>query len=241
MHNILDIHTHTLASAHAYSTLRENIRQAKSVGLKIMGTSDHSKEMPGVGSNAFFGNYAAIPRIIDDVIVLCGVEANIKDFQGRIDIDLNVRKVDYAIVSLHKHCIRSGSKEENTNAIIKSLNHPKIKIVGHPDDDMFPLDYGRFVDTMVEKGLFAEVNNSSLKEGGPRKGAKENLTKMLRLGKQKGLKVIMGSDAHIDLEVGKDCLSSQLLEELDYPKELILNYEPSPQKILEALEIKMEK
>lgn len=241
MQNLLDIHTHTLASAHAYSSLRENIKQAKEVGLKIFGTSDHSKEMPGVISNAFFGNYAAVPRIIDGIIVLCGVEANIKDFHGRIDIDLNHRKVDYAIVSLHKHCIKPGTIEENTNAIIKSLHHPKIKIVGHPDDDMFPLDYNRLVDSLVEKGIYAEVNNSSLKETGPRKGAKKNLLKMLAIGKEKGLKIVIGSDAHIDLEVGKIDLAEAVLQEIDYPKEWILNYKSSPEKVLEALEIEMKK
>lgn len=241
MENLFDIHTHTLASAHAYSTLRENIRQAKSLGLKILGSSDHSKEMPGVGSNAFFGNYAAIPRIIDGVIVLCGVEANIKDYHGRIDIDLNHRKVDYAIVSLHKHCIRPGTVEENTAAIIKSINHPKIKIVGHPDDDMYPLDYEKLVPFLVERGIYAEVNNSSLKATGPRKGARENLIKLLGLGKAQGLKLVIGSDAHIDLEVGNISLAQDLLEEVNYPHDLILNYTKRPEDVLEALNITMEK
>lgn len=241
MKNLIDIHTHTIASAHAYSTLRENIRQARKKGLKIFGTSDHSKEMPGIGSNAFFGNYASVPRMIDDVIVLCGVEANIIDYSGKIDINLDRRKVDYAIVSLHAKCIRAGSRQENTKAIVSSLNHPRVKIVGHPDDDNFPLDYEYLVDCLKERDIYAEINNSSLKVNSPRKGSRKNLKKMLEIGRRKGLKVIMGSDAHIDLAVGDLTLAQELLEEVDYPRELVLNFAKSPEDILKELGIKIEK
>jgi len=44
---LMDLHTHTIASGHAYSTLKENIDEAKNKGLKILGTSDHSYAMPG--------------------------------------------------------------------------------------------------------------------------------------------------------------------------------------------------
>ena len=36
MKDTLDVHTHTLASGHAYSTLRENITAAKNLGLELV-------------------------------------------------------------------------------------------------------------------------------------------------------------------------------------------------------------
>lgn len=38
---LFDLHTHTVASGHAFSTLKENIEEAAAKGLKAMGTSDH--------------------------------------------------------------------------------------------------------------------------------------------------------------------------------------------------------
>ena len=38
----LDIHTHTIASGHAYNTLQEMIHTAKEKGLKLLGVSDHA-------------------------------------------------------------------------------------------------------------------------------------------------------------------------------------------------------
>lgn len=42
---IADLHTHTLASAHAYSTVTENTVQAEKTGLKIMAVTDHGPQM----------------------------------------------------------------------------------------------------------------------------------------------------------------------------------------------------
>ena len=37
----IDIHTHTLASGHAYSTLEEMLQAGLDAGLKIMGITEH--------------------------------------------------------------------------------------------------------------------------------------------------------------------------------------------------------
>ncbi len=43
----LDVHTHTLASGHAYSTVDENAKYGSQIGLELLGTSDHAPKMPG--------------------------------------------------------------------------------------------------------------------------------------------------------------------------------------------------
>ncbi len=230
----VDLHTHTIASGHAYSTLRENLVAAKARGLRLFGTSDHAKAMYGVGTNAFFGNYTAVPRVLDGITVLCGVEANILGVDGTIDIDLDRRKVDYAIVSLHKQCFTPLGEKENTDAIINACKHPSVQIVGHPDDARYPLDYERLSDFIVENDLFCELNNASLKKNGPRIGAEKNLRVLLELGKEKNMKVIVGSDAHMDVDVGNFPLAQALIEEIDYPEERIVNTWET-ERILKAL------
>lgn len=219
----IDLHTHTIASGHAYSTLRENIAAARARGIRILGTSDHAMAMAGVENNAVFDNYQAVPRVLDGVVILCGVEANILSADGAIDIDLDHKKLDYAIVSLHRQCFQPADVKTNTDAIINAGRHPLVKIIGHPDDARFPLDYERLSDFIVEEDLFCELNNSSLKKNGPRIGAEENLRVLLGLGKEKNMKVIVGSDAHMDVDVGNFELAKVLINELDYPEELIVN------------------
>ena len=41
MKDILDIHSHTIASGHAYNTLYEMARAAADNGMELFGSSDH--------------------------------------------------------------------------------------------------------------------------------------------------------------------------------------------------------
>ena len=65
MKAIMDLHTHTLAAGHAYSTLLENIDVALAMGLQYLGMSEHGPTSPGGPHNFFFSNYKVIPRIYD--------------------------------------------------------------------------------------------------------------------------------------------------------------------------------
>ena len=44
---LLDIHTHTLASGHAYGTIREMAASAAEHGLQLLGISEHAPGIPG--------------------------------------------------------------------------------------------------------------------------------------------------------------------------------------------------
>ena len=46
---------------------------------------------------------------------------------------------------------------------------------------------------------------------------------LLGLGKEKNMKIIVGSDAHMDVDVGNFDLAKALIDELDYPEDLIVN------------------
>ena len=74
-----------------------------------------------------------------------------------------LKHIDYMIASLHPSVYSRGSKEENTNAILKVMEHPKVKIIGHLDDSRYEVDYERIVKKAKEKNILLEINNSSLK------------------------------------------------------------------------------
>ena len=45
--SVMDLHTHTVASGHAYCTLREMARAASDKGLELLGITEHAPKMPG--------------------------------------------------------------------------------------------------------------------------------------------------------------------------------------------------
>ena len=225
MKALIDLHTHTISSGHAYSTLKENVEGAKENGLRILGVSDHAVNMPGTAHPFYFHNLKVIRDEIMGIRVLKGIEANIIDYEGNIDVEEEVAKtLDYIIASLHSPCIEAGTKEENTRALIKVMNNPYVKVIGHPDDSRFPIDYEKLVLAAKEKDIALEVNNSSLSPRSFRLNAKENYITMLKLCKKHQVKIILGSDAHIYYDIGLFPYCYEILKEVNFPEELVLNF-----------------
>lgn len=221
---LFDIHTHTMASGHAFSTLKENVEEARAKGLLAFGTSDHAPAMPGAPGPIFFKNYKAIPREIMGLAVYTGVEANIMDFEGHLDMtDDMLARMDYVIASLHLPCIKAGTREENTNALIGAMQDPYVKIIGHPDDDRYPLDYPRLVEAAAEHHVALEVNSGSTSPRTGRKNADRNIPVYLTLCKKYRVPVIVNSDAHIWTQVGDFASAEAMLKAADFPESLILN------------------
>lgn len=220
----LDTHTHTLASGHAYNSIREMGRAAQEKGLKLLGITEHAPRMPGTCHDFYFHNLKVVERELFGVELLLGAELNILDHFGRVDLDdFTLKQMDITIASLHPPCIAPGTAEENTCAVVNAMKNPLINIIGHPDDQRFPLCYEAVVEAAAENKVLLEVNNSSMIPGGPRKDARKQYITMLELCKQYKVPVVVGSDAHVDTSVGRHDYAYQLLEELDFPEHLVVN------------------
>lgn len=234
---LTDMHIHTVASGHAYSTIDEIARVAAEKGLQVIAMTDHSSGMPGGPHDFHFHNMRAIPRVLYGVTVVRGIEANIIDFDGHIDMTKeSERALDFAIASLHPPCIRFGTQEEVTRAMIGAMEHPYVKILGHPGDSRYPFDHEAVVLAAKRTGTLIEVNNASLRPGGFRPGVRENLIEVLKYCKIHNVPVIANTDAHIAYAVGEFQESIRLFEEVDFPKELILNLYPA--KVLDFITLK---
>lgn len=225
MKPLFDLHTHTIASGHAYSTLKENIEAARERGLVAMGFSDHASTMPGAAHPFYFGNFKVIRETISDVRIYKGIEANIIDYEGTIDVDHRLAsKLHYVIASIHPPCIDPGTKEENTRAIVGAMQNPFVKMIGHPDDSRAPLDYEELVYAASREKVALELNNSSFCPGNSRQNSRNNALILLNLCRRHNVPIIMGSDAHIYYEVGNLSRSEEMLHEVNFPLELVLNY-----------------
>ena len=221
---VADIHTHTIASGHAYSTVKENIEQALCAGLEYLGFSDHTPGMPNTTSDSYFYNLKVIRDTVGGLRVLKGAEANIVDSQGRIDVPREtVSELDYVIASLHDLVTENMGITANTQSVIQAMKNPCVRVIGHPDDARFPLDYKALTVAAKAMDVALELNNSSLSPNSSRPGAHENARRMLEQCKRTRTAIIVGSDSHIWYEVGEFSNALFLLEQCDFPSELVIN------------------
>ena len=236
MKYLSDLHTHSIVSGHAYSTLLENINYCAEKGIKILGTSEHAPTMPGAPHYWYFGNMKVVPRVINGVTVLRGCEANILDIDGSLDMtDESSRNLDYMIASFHEPVFKPKSKEENTAAILNVMDkYDKVEILGHLGNPNYELDYEAIVKKAKEKNIMIEINNSSLL-GSSRVGSDVNCKKVALLCREIGTKVILTSDSHINTCIGVFNKGIELLEEIQMPKELVMN---DPEKLIAHLKSK---
>lgn len=227
MNDFLDIHTHTVASGHAYNTLYEMAKAASEKGLTVFGSSDHAPAMPGSCHEMYFCNFSTLPKELYGVRLLMGCELNIIDHEGHVDLkNWLLKRLDYGIASIHDLCYKIGTVQENTAAILGAMKNPYVQIIGHPDSASIPLDYEAIVKGAKEHHVLLEVNNSSLKPRSPRPGAKENYQIMLDLCRRFNVPVIANSDSHCASDVGNHTHVMELFKELNFPEELVVNTSP---------------
>lgn len=222
---LVDPHCHTVSSGHAYSTIKEIAEIAAEKGLKLIAMTDHGPAMLGAPTIFHFGNMRVIPDYIKGVRVLKGIEANIMDYDGRLDIpERYLERFDIVIASLHDGCIEPGSVEENTEAMISVMKNPYVDIIAHPGNPYFPIDIDRFIQCARDTKTLVEINNSSFI--GSRMGSTENCIKIAAKAKEDRAMLVVSSDCHICYDVGKFDVVEKIFEELEMPEDLVINTDP---------------
>jgi putative hydrolase len=220
----LDMHTHTLASGHAYSTIQEMAQAGAEKGLKLLGITEHTSGIPGTCDPIYFRNLHVVPREMYGVDLMLGAEINILDAKGNMDADeALMKRLDIRIAGIHLLCYEHGTKEENTFGMIQAIRHPYIQIISHPGDGTAELDFEPIVQASKECGTLLEINNSSLKPARGKQDARVNNLEILRLCKQYEVPVILGSDAHISFDIANYQYVYELLHETEFPEALIVN------------------
>ncbi len=220
----LDVHTHTVASGHAFSSLQEMARTAADKGLKMLGITEHAPGIPGTCNPIYFRNLHVVPRQMYGIELLLGAEVNILDGEGNLDLDEKyMRMLDLRIAGIHSVCYRCGTKEENTHGMMQVISNPFIHIISHPGDGTAPLDFEPLVLASKEHHTLLEINNSSLKPIRNKQEARDNNLTILRLCKKYETPLILGSDAHISFDIARYDYLYELLQLTEFPEGLIMN------------------
>ncbi len=220
---VADLHTHTVASGHAYGTIREMAQSAADKHISMLGITEHGPGIPGTAHPIYYSCLSQVPRVIFGVEILFGSEVNLLD-DGSISLEDKVlEQLDYGIIGIHTLCYSDKGREENTEKLIRCLKHEKIYFVSHPDDDHTPLNYRRLVLAAGENHVALEVNNSSFRKLDRRINCLSNYCNMLEQCKKEGVYIIVSSDAHDPSRVADHSLALSFLDEVGFPEELVLN------------------
>lgn len=227
MQTLIDVHTHTIMSGHAFSTLSEMVAEGQKKGLKILGIVEHGPGIPGTCHPIYFRNIHVVPRQYGDMRLLLGAELNILNTKGDLDLDdFYCQRMDFRIAGIHGLCWEPGTKDENTEGMIAAIRNPWTNIISHPGDGTAELNYEPIVIAAKENNTLLEINSSSMRPIRGFNQAKQNYIEILNLCKKYDVPVILGSDAHIAFDISnfEHCLP--LLAETEFPEELIVNDKP---------------
>ena len=223
---LLDVHTHTIMSGHAYSSLQEMVTAAQQKGLDILGITEHAPGIPGTCNPIYFRNLHVVPRQMGNLRLLLGAELNILDTKGTLDLDESYyKRLDIRIAGIHLLCWEGGTIEENTDGMLAAIRNPWTQIISHPGDGTAELLFEPIVLAAKETKTLLEINNSSLNPNRKKDSALVNNLEILRLCKRYEVPIILGSDAHISFDIADYDFIWPLLAETEFPDELIVNYD----------------
>lgn len=228
----VDLHMHTLASTHAYSTVHDYIAQAVRKNLQLIAITDHGPEMVDAPHEFHFNNMRILPRVVDGVGILRGVEANIKangetDCTGKMQAAL-----DLIIAGFHKQVFAPADVITNTDALIAVIASGKVHIISHPGNPEYPIDIPAVVDAAKACHVALEVNNSSFVNS--RKGSEANCLKIVSAVADAGGIISLGTDSHSAFSLGDFSACQKIIDATGFPHSHILNV--SAQRVLEFLE-----
>ena len=235
MNFIGDFHTHTCASTHAYSTISENAKWASEHGIKYLAMTDHSIEMEDAPHIWHFYNLRILPDELFGVRIIKGMEANIKDDKGTLDIyDPGIYKcVQWVNASMHYPLMMPSDKAAHTKADLGVLQNPHVDVICHSEAEQYDYDFDAVAKECANQGKLIEINVSRLY----RRNSSWNRYKMILEACEKyGTNIVVNSDAHFYTAIGEFDTAKQLLTETGFPEKLIFNIDEN--KVLTYLKNK---
>ncbi len=189
-------HVHTTVSGDGRSTLEEVVAAARARGYRVLALTDHAEgTLSGVGRDAFLDQrqkLAALRSSFADMTLLHGVELNIGK-NGELDYDAAFRAAfDFTLASVHDHF--DLDRAAQTNRVVKAMQDPSVKMIGHLSARMIgarpgiDLDIDAILAAAEATGTALEINGSL-----PRLDVSVDV---LRRARDKNVTFVFTSDAH---------------------------------------------
>jgi putative hydrolase len=227
MRLLADLHTHSIASGHAYSTITENVRAASLRGLELIAITDHGPSVPEGAHPWYFWNLKMVPSVLNGVRVLKGCEANVSpDSDNGIDLpDLILEGLDFVAVGFHPTTgFDVPDRMRNTEVLLEVMANPLVDQITHPgNEDEFPLDLDAIVGAALRYNVILELNDHSFDPHSSRVVSTGREREFAAAALAAGATVSIGSDAHYALHVGRFDTALAVAEELGFSADRIVN------------------
>jgi putative hydrolase len=243
MRLLADLHTHTVASGHAFSTVTELAGAASARGLELIAVTDHGPAVPGGAHLWHFWNMKVVPSVLGGVRILKGCEANpCDDVDNGMDLpDEMLAMLDFVAVGLHPECgFDQRDRTRNTEALLRMITNPLVDMVTHPgNEDEFPVDLDAVVNGAVRHDVILELNNYSFDPRSGRHASYEREREFAEAARDAGARIAVNSDAHFHLLVGRFENALSVAEEIGFPEDRIVNRDAA--SVLGFLKAKRER
>jgi DNA polymerase (family X) len=197
-----DLHMHTEATD-GRDTIRQMAEAAMERGLAYIAITDHSKNLAmtnGLDDERAMEHVRRIREVDRELTkehkgrirVLAGIEVDILG-DGALDLeDSTLAEMDIVIASVHSHFAQP--LEEMTARVLRALENPHVRILGHPTGrkilsrEAYSLDVERVLVRAAELGVAVEHNSSP---------ARADLSDLhLRRARELGCRIVVNTDAH---------------------------------------------
>lgn len=220
---IADLHTHTLSATHAYHTLEEMAAEASRLGYRALAITDHAPAMPDAPHIWHFQNFSALDRKIGNVVMLYGAEVNVMDTHGGLDLPQSLLQgMDWVVASIHSACLPGLlTEKEATRLWLAVAENPYVDCIGHSEQQNYRYDYDLVTRAFAANNKVVELNGNSFHV---RKDGIPNMRALVRACLKNGCRISLDTDAHSTRQLRENMQPLvALLEEVDYPPELVVN------------------
>ena len=192
-----DLHMHTTESD-GRATLEEMALAARGLGYEYIAITDHSKAL-AMANGLDESRVVAFAQKVREanqrglgIRVYSGIECDILR-DGRMDLaDDALAELDLVVGSVHSYM--NMDPAEMTDRLLRAMEHPHLKILGHPTGrvllhrDAFPFDFERVAAAAAARGIAFEIN------AGPER--LDLHATLLRIAKARGCRFVISTDAH---------------------------------------------
>jgi DNA polymerase (family 10) len=193
-----DVHMHTVATD-GRNTIREMVEAALARGYGYIAITDHSKNLAmtnGLNEERALEHVKQIRQVDREmegrIRVFAGIEVDILG-DGELDLpDSVLAEMEVVIASVHT--LLNQPREEMTARVIRAIENPYTRILGHPTGRLllrrepFAIDLPTVLRRAAELGVAVEHN-----------AAPERLDlsdRELRMAKEMGCRIAINTDAH---------------------------------------------
>jgi DNA polymerase (family 10) len=232
-----DLHMHTDATD-GRDTIRQMAEAALARGLKYIAITDHSKNLAmtnGLDDQRALAHIKAIRKVDAEmkgkIRVLPGIEVDILA-DGALDLDdATLAQMDIVVASVHS--LFSQPVEEMTARVLRALENPQVRILGHPTGRkvLSREGYAIYIDTILKRA--AELGVAVEHNANPARADLSDLN--LRIAKQYGCKIVVDTDAHSTEELDQMRYGITQLRRAWLTPADILNTESTAEALLKNL------